>query len=156
MTRDRVSALFFLALSIAYGLLSQDIELYPGSEEEPFTARSFPLILAWSGAVIAFLILVSPPGREVEAETIFGGRYWGRVVALCFLMVAYGLAIKSVGFFISTTLFLMAGFRILGERRWKVLVFVPLPVAGAFQFVLHGLLGIYIVDPALKALGIIQ
>ena len=44
------------------------------------------------------------------------------------LMILYGLTIKSVGFLVSTTVFLLAGFLILGERRPLVLAVASLPV----------------------------
>jgi len=155
MNRDRIAALIMLAISIAYGVVAHGIELYPGSEMEPFTARTMPYILAWTGGAIAILLLLVPAPRTAPASLI-EGRQWGRVALLCLAMVGYGLTIKSVGFLLSTTAFLALGFAILGERRWRLLVFVPLPVAACFQFILHGLLGVYIEDPVLAALGIIQ
>ena len=54
-----------------------------------------------------------------------------------------------------TKLLLLAGFMILGERRWRVLLLASIPLAAGMQFILHGLLDIYIADPALELLGIV-
>ena len=35
LTRDRVGALFFLALSVAYYVMATQVELYPGDEDYP-------------------------------------------------------------------------------------------------------------------------
>ncbi len=156
VTRDRVVALLFLAGFIGYGFAAQNIPLYFGSLGEGFTARTFPTFLAWGGGIVSLILLVMPSGKpSVDNETLRGFD-WLRVGLFIVLMVAYGLTIKTVGFLVSTTLFLLLGFLILGERRVAILALASLPVAAGFQFILHGLLGIYISDPLLLALGIIQ
>ena len=155
LTADRISALVFLAVSIAYGIGAGSIELYPGSETEPFTARTFPLILAWAGGLLSFLLLIQPVGAG--DPSLFRRDFdWTRVALLCALMLAYGATIKSVGFLVSTTIFLALGFLILGERRWLLIVVVSILVATSFQYILHGLLDIYITDPLLRHFGIIK
>jgi putative tricarboxylic transport membrane protein len=155
LTGDRVAALVFLALSLAYGALALDIEIYVGTEHDPLTARTFPIALAWTGAGIALLMLALPSrdGARPVGRTSFD---WTRVAVLCVLMVAYGLALRRVGFFPSTTAFLAAGFVLLGERDWRIVVTVAPTIAAAFQYLLHGVLGIYITDPFLAALGVIE
>lgn len=154
LNRDRIGALLFLSLSIAYLILSRDIELYPGDEFEPITARTFPMVIGAAGIVISTLTLILP---TKAADRLPLAQYdWIRVAALLGLMIAYGLTIKSAGFLISTGVFLALGYRLLGEKRWGVVLGASLPVAAAFQYILHGLLGIYIQDPLLKALGVIS
>lgn len=158
ITRDRIVALIFIALSLAYINLSGDIELYPGEEEDVFNPRTFPFFVGYL-ALITSVLLFFFSGKKSAAkpETIESWQQfaWWQVGALCLTMLAYGLTIKSVGFFVSTNLFLIAGFLILGERRWYVLILAALPLTAFMQFTLHGLLNIYITDPVLKALGII-
>ena len=157
LTLDRIAGLVFLAFCIAYGLLAGNIELYFGGENEPFTARTFPTVLAWFGSIIAFLIVVLPSRDAESADAATIRRLdWRHVLPLLVLMILYGLTIKSVGFFVSTSVFLLAGFLILGERRWLVLAAAPIPIVATFQFLLHDVLGIYIADPVLQALGIIS
>ena len=152
LTRDRISALFFLALSIAYYMGATGIELYPGDEEELINAQTFPKFIAVMAGIFSLLILVLPAkGAE---EKVDWRRYdWGRPLLLCALMVAYGLTIKWPGFFLATALFLMGGFLVLGERRWWVVLVASIPVAAGFEFVLAGLLDIYIEDPFVSWIG---
>jgi len=153
--RDRVWALIFLALSVAYGVEAQQIELYFGGEDEAFTARTFPTALAWTGGITAFLLLISPVDADPRPRLReILGYDWLRVGALLALMIAYGLAIQRLGFFLSTSLFLLAGYLILGERRVWMLLLASFPVVAVFQFLLQGLLGIYLNDPFLTLIGI--
>ena len=153
ITRDRIGALFFLALAIAYSVAAGGIELYPGDEEELFNARTFPRFIGIMAALFAFLILVQP-ARDADDAVDWSAYDWGRPALLCLFMLAYGLAIKWPGFFLATSVFLAAGIVLLGERRWWLVLLASLPVAAGFEFILDGLLGIYIEDPFLSWLGL--
>ena len=153
MTKDRVSGFVLLALSLGYLFMAYQIELYPGSEEDFINAQTFPKAIGMAAALFAFLIMVIP-GKDDEGFAAWKMMDWLRPAALCVLMVLYGLTIKSVGFFLSTSVFLFAGYLLLGERRPLILLLASFPVAGAFQFILDGLLGIHIVDPFLSMLGV--
>lgn len=147
MTRDRLSALVFLALSLGYGALALRIELFPGSEDELFTARTLPLGLAAAGAVVSFLMIVLPP-RGTGKPASLAGLNWGKVAVLCGLMAFYGATITRLGFVVSTALFLVGGILLLGERRWYVVLGLAVPVALGFWVLLSRLLGIYL-EPGL-------
>ena len=152
MTRDRVSALFFLALSIAYGVIAQDIPqlVIFGAANEVMTPSTLPTALAVLGAVIAFLMLVlpappAPPGEMVDR----GFRSWRhldwlRIAGLMVAMAAYAWMLSRLGFITATSLFLIAGFFLLGERRLSVLFGASVPVVVAFWVLLTQLLGIYL------------
>ena len=153
ITHDRISALFFLALSIAYYFGAGGIELYPGDEEELINAQTFPKFIGVMAGIFSFLILVVPP--KGEAHTVSWAAFdWKRPLLLCALMVAYGLTIKWPGFFLSTSVFLIGGFLVLGERRWWAILAASIPIAAGFELILDGLLDIYIEDPFLIWLGI--
>ena len=161
MTRDRIGALFFLALSIAYGILAQDIRVLGfGAETQPFTPRTMPTALAVIGGTIAFLMLVLPPrppeskaddaadaGQiEVPGGPFAGwGRFdWWRLAGLGVTMVVYASLLTMLGFIVATTLFLMAGYLILGERRIGMLIGASLPVVVVFWAIMTQLLDIYL------------
>jgi putative tricarboxylic transport membrane protein len=149
MSKEKVGALFFLVLSIAYGLLAFDIPLTFVGEDEVFTARSMPMALAIAGAVVSFLILVLPSAKtddSTKVTAVFHGLDWKRVGLLAVLMVFYGLTIRWLGFILSTTLFLIGGFRVLGERRIKVLLLASIPLVVVFWFLMTRILGVYL-DP---------
>ena len=78
-----------------------------------------------------------------------------KVIFLVIIMIFYGLTILRVGFFLSTSIFLLFAYYFLGERRWKWMLLFSFPFVALFMFLLHGLLDIYLRDPLLKYLGII-
>ena len=72
----------------------------------------------------------------------------------CFF-IFYGFTILRVGFFLSTSIFLLFAYYFLGERRWKWMLLFSFPFVALFMLLLHGVLDIYLRDPLLKYLGII-
>ena len=149
MSKDKVGALFFLVLSIAYGVLAFDIPLTFVGVDEVFTARTLPIALAIIGGVVAFLILVLPSANTDDSGKIiatFRGLNWKQVALLALLMVLYGLTIRWIGFVLSTILFLIGGFWVLGERRIKVLLLASVPIVIVFWLLMTRILGVYL-DP---------
>lgn len=142
ITKERIGALFFLVLSIAYGYYASEIKLYPGDELDPMTARTLPYFLSAMGVVFALILLVS--GKQQDHGVSIAGLNWKPVIALMALTLAYGFSLDWLGFLIATTLFLIAGFRILGEKRIKVLLLVAVPFVFIFWFGLTQLLDIYL------------
>ena len=78
-----------------------------------------------------------------------------KVILLVVTMIFYGFTILRVGFFLSTSIFLLFAYYFLGERRWKWMLLFSFPFVALFMLLLHGVLDIYIRDPLLKYLGII-
>lgn len=153
MTKDRIGALFFLVLSLGYGLQAQEIRLLPFAAGEVFTPRTMPTALAIGGVVISLLMLVLPakdrPKRLGEGAFAGWGAFaWVKVLALGVLMVIYAYLLTRAGFIIATSLFLIGGFLVLGERRWLILGGASVPVVIAFWFILSQLLGIYLAPGA--------
>jgi len=74
---------------------------------------------------------------------------------LVVVMIVYGLTIRLVGFFLTTSLFLLSSYYLLGERRWTLMFMLSFPFVAIFMFLIHGLLDIYLTDPLLKVLGVI-
>lgn len=154
MTREHYGALFFLAVSVAYLVLTFDIELWPGAEAAPFTPRTMPFGLGAVGIVIALLMLLKAPREAAEGDEkrcaleVLKGLQWRRVVLLALLMVVYGLTIKSIGFILSTAIFLFCGFAVMGERRWPRMAVISLAVTLGFWSLLSRMLDIYL-DPGI-------
>ncbi len=166
MTTDRVSALVFLAFSIAYGVLATEIPVPPFMSSEPFTPRTMPYALSALGIALALAMLATsgPPRRartEARAAEDLGAdaeaapppekpkapeMRWGKVLILAAVMCLYGLTLKPLGFIVSTSLFLIAGYLVLGERRVWILLAASIPIVVAFWALLTQLLGIYL-DP---------
>ena len=74
----------------------------------------------------------------------WAGLDWGRVGLLTLAMVLYGALFKPLGFILATTLFLAAGFMVLGERRPLLVLAVSGGVALGFWAVMSRLLGLYL------------
>ena len=68
----------------------------------------------------------------------------GQALTFLGLMVAYALALYPIGFLLSTTLFLILGGVILGERNLKVLVPVSLFATGFVWWLVQVVLGIFL------------
>ena len=148
----RISALIFLLFFIIYSYLAGEIKVFVFDEDADFNARTFPKLISYLGIIFSFLTLVL---SKNEDEPL--GQYeWFKVFILFILVFTYGIIIKSIGFFLSTNLFLLISYYYLGVRNYKVLLLCSLPVVAGLQFMLHGLLNVYIRDPFLQFLGIIS
>jgi len=148
----RISALIFLLLFIIYSYLANEIRVFAFDENADFNARTFPKLISYLGIIVSFLTLILSKGKDEPLNQF----EWIKVLVLFVLVFTYGLIIKSVGFFISTNLFLIFSYYYLGVRNYKVLVLCSFPVVAALQFLLHGLLDVYIRDPFLKLVGVIS
>ncbi len=102
---------------------------------------------------IAGLKIILPEKTSEEVDQKFLN--YKQTLILVLIMVAYGLTIRPVGFFFSTSLFLISSYYFLGERRWLRMFMLSFPFVAIFMFLVHGLLDIYLTDPILKALGVI-
>ena len=148
----RISALIFLLIFLVYSYLAGEIRVFSFDENADFNARTFPKFISYLGIVVSFLTLVLSKNEDES----FGQYEWLKVFGLFVLVFTYGIIIKSVGFFLSTNLFLLISYYYLGVRSYKVLLFSSFPVVAGLQFMLHELLDVYIRDPFLQFLGVIS
>lgn len=146
LCRDRVGAMLFLLFCLCYGYQTSNIPLFPGDEYEPFTARTLPTILTYIGIGLALLLLVTgQPDKKSSAVLTFN---WKLLIAFLLLMALYGLGLTYIGFVFATSLFLLSGFYLLGERRKSVLFGASFPFVIAFYLLLTQGLDIYL-EPGL-------
>ncbi|KEQ18365.1 tripartite tricarboxylate transporter TctB family protein [Endozoicomonas numazuensis] len=136
--------MLFLILALVYGYNAYQIPLQPWSMDEPFTSRTLPIFLSVIGFIVALLMLILPDNEAQSPIESFTGPGRKVTLALLVLMSLFGVALKPLGFLISTTLFLLGGYWLLGERRIKVLLLASLPVAIGPWFLLAKVLGIYL------------
>jgi putative tricarboxylic transport membrane protein len=149
LTKERIGALFFLVLSMAYGYYGNDIKLLPGDEYEAMTARTVPFFLALLGIGLSLVLLVT--GNKEDDDSTAAQHEWKPVALLLLLTLMYGLSLDWIGFLLATILFLMGGFYILGERRWKILLSVSIGFVVVFWYSLTQLLEIYLAPGRLFA-----
>jgi len=148
MTKSRLGSLFFLLFSLFYFYKSFDIHLMSSALYESMTARTFPYYLGLFGILVSSLMLLFSFIKK-DKEDLFD---WENLKTFDFkkgfyfilAMIFYGFTIRTLGFIISTILFLIIGFLILGERSIKVILLTSLGVSIVFWFLLTQVLGVYI------------
>jgi len=148
----RISAFIFLLIFLIYSYLAGEIRIFAFDENADFNARTFPKLISYLGIIVSLLTLVLSKNEEENMSQY----EWISVIILFALVFSYGLLIKTIGFFVSTNLFLIVSYLYLGVRSYKVIILSSLPVVAGLQFMLHGLLDVYIRDPFLQFLGVIS
>ena len=149
----KIISLLFFILSAFYLYTAYQIQVFSFDENAAFNAKTFPIYLGYAGMFLAGLKIILP--ERLKEEVDHKVLDYKKVIFLVIIMIFYGLTILRVGFFVSTSIFLLLSYYFLGERRWKLMIIFSFPFVGLFMFLLHGLLNIYLRDPFLKYLGII-
>lgn len=139
--RDRIGALLMLVFSLAYLSQVGNIRLLPFLQDAAFNPRTLPYVLAGLGIILSIIMLFQAPKTDAGIGS-WKALSFGRAALLCLAMVVYGLGVRPLGFVFMTTLFLVAGFLIMGERNWKVIVGASFPIALFFWYLMDQILGI--------------
>lgn len=143
ITKDHIGGLVFLCLSTAYGYYTGQIPMLPGDEFEAFNAQTVPSALAIMGGILSIALLLTSridPQQKLRLE----GYDFVLVGSLLMLVMLFAVALEWLGFLISTILFLIGGYWLLGERRVKTLLTASVPFAVFIWFSLSQLLDIYL------------
>ncbi len=147
MAREKVGALLILLFSLAYGLMARKIPLSFLSQQEVFTARTMPYGLAVAGIILSLAIIVlptvDPDGKKSLADET-RGMDWSTAILLVVLMLLFGLVMKWLGFILSSIIFLLCGFWVLGERNIKLMFLSAIPLVLILWSIMSLLLGVYI------------
>tara|TARA_Y100001970_G_C13587092_1_gene533660 strand:- start:20 stop:490 length:471 start_codon:yes stop_codon:yes gene_type:complete len=149
----KIISLLFFFLSAFYLYTAYQIQVFSFDENAPFNAKTFPIYLGYTGMFLSALRMILP--EKAPEEVNHKVLDYKKVIFLVIIMIFYGLTILRVGFFLSTSIFLLFAYYFLGERRWKWMLIFSFPFVALFMFLLHGILDIYLRDPLLKYLGII-
>ena len=147
-----ISLLFFI-FSVFYLYTAHQIVVFTFDENAPFNARTFPIYLGWAGIFFSGLKIILPEKAPTEVDHKYLD--YKSIIYLILVSIIYGAVILKVGYFLSTSLFLIISYYLLGERRWLWMFLLSFPFVAIFMFLLHGVLNIYLRDPLLKYLGII-
>ena len=150
-TTKIISLLFFI-FSAFYLYIAYQIQVFSFDENAPFNARTFPIYLGYAGLFFSSLKIALPDRKPIEIDS----RHldFRKTILLVLAMIFYGATILKIGFFLSTSLFLVFAYYFLGERRWKLILIFSFPFVAIFMYLLHGLLAVYLRDPLLKYIGI--
>ena len=148
----KIISLLFFVLSAFYLYTAHQIQVFSFDENAPFNAKTFPIYLGYVGMFFSGLKLVLPDQKPVEVDA----RYleFKKTILLVLAVIFYGITILKVGFFLSTSLFLVFSYYFLGERRWRLILIFSFPFVAIFMYLLHGVLQVYLRDPLLKYIGI--
>lgn len=149
LNRELLGPGLFLALFTLYAIVAWQIPLLPFEEYETVTSATLPKVYAVFGIVVCLLSIGATLFKQAEvsdevhqplkkADVL-------RTLGLIVLMTFYSAMLEPAGFLLATSLFLIAGFFLMGERRKKVLLFASIPVAVVFWFLMTQVLGIYLV-----------
>ncbi len=145
--REKMGALFILALSAAYGIYAFKIPLIFLSQGEALNARTMPYALSIAGIVLSLLIILLPSFEKEEAITVkeaIKGLDWRRTAWFIGLLIVYSISMPWIGFVIASIGFMAGGVMILGERKFKVILLASVPLVVGLWFILTKILGMYI------------
>ena len=148
----KIISLLFFILSAFYLYTAHQIQVFSFDENAPFNAKTFPIYLGYAGMFFSGLKLVLPDQKPVEIDAKY--LEFKKTILLVLAVIFYGVTILKVGFFLSTSLFLVFSYYFLGERRWKLILIFSFPFVAIFMYLLHGVLQVYLRDPLLKYIGI--
>lgn len=141
LTKDRIGGLLMLTFCLIYTWQSQNIRVLPFQLNSSFHARTMPEVLAVLGIGLSLLVIIFPGDR---ARFTFSGQKLGLGLAFLLLMSAYGFAVRPAGFLLATSLFLMTGFAMLGERSITKLLLVSVPLVVCFWVLMNYGLSVFI------------
>ena len=150
MALDRWIALVILGICLIYGYtawFTMDDALAPFMRRNPIWPSTFPKVLSILGIVAAMIIVLGLEKAEQKEHDIDYRRLTeynlGQAVLLLALMVAYAHCLRPVGFLISTSVFLIAGAVILGDRKWHVMIPIAVIASLVVWYLVQQVLGIY-------------
>jgi len=150
---SKIISLLFFIFSGFYLYTAFQIRVFAFDENAAFNARTFPVYLGYAGLIFSALYIILPERRPSNVDVSI--LEYKKTILLVLLMIIYGVTILRAGYFLSTSIFLVLSYIVLGERRWIWVFILSFPFVAIFMYLLHGLLNIYLRDPFLKYLGII-
>ncbi len=151
MALDRWIALILLLFCLVYGYtawFSMDGELAPFMKRNPIWPSTFPKVLSIIGVITSLVILTGLEKGEQKIGEIDYRRLTdynlGQALLLLGLMVAYAFCLRTVGFLISTSCFLILGSVILGERKWHLMLPLSIGATLIVWYLVQEILGIFL------------
>ncbi len=151
-SREKITVLVLLAASTMFGVLGHDLGSVGEGAERGSASGRLLFAAALAGSLIAVLMLLSP-GKGHRSLRAVMRAYWPQLLGLGILVTGYALTLQPLGFIIATSLFLMIGSWLLGERRWQFLL-LPIPLAATLGFTLEAAFGLALGDPLMQAFGL--
>ena len=149
---SKIISLLFFIFSGFYLYTAHQIQVFTFDENAAFNAKTFPIYLGYAGLIFSALYVILPETKPSEIDlTVLD---YKKTILLIILMILYGITILRAGYFLSTSIFLIFSYIVLGERKWIWIIILSFPFVAVFMYLLHGLLNIYLRDPFLQYIGI--
>ena len=149
---SKIISLLFFIFSGFYLYTAHQIQVFAFDEDAAFNAKTFPIYLGYAGLIFSALYIILPETKPSNVDLKILD--YKKTIILVILMILYGLTILRIGYFLSTSLFLVSSYIVLGERKWIWIFILSFPFVPIFMYLLHGLLNIYLRDPFLQFIGI--
>ena len=129
----KIISLLFFVLSAFYLYTAHQIQVFAFDEGAPFNAKTFPIYLGYAGLVFSALYIILPETKpsNVDLKVLD----YKKTITLVILMILYGLTILRIGYFLSTSIFLVLSYIVLGERKW-IWIFIIFIYFNFFTFIL--------------------
>lgn len=153
MALDRWIALVIFGVACAYGysaFFTMDQLLPPFMHRNPIWPSTFPKVIAVLTLITSLVVLLGLEKASGEQKTPdidyrrLGDYQIGKALLLLGLMALYALALRPLGFLLSTVAFLSIGAVILGERKFHYLIPIAAVAAGVVWYLVEGVLGIFL------------
>ena len=150
---DKWIAAVFFAVTLAYGYSTLTYKLLPFERNMEFLPTTLPTALAVIAVLLCLLVILTPSqqSEENDGETddvgiveYFAQYELGQAMYLVGAMIAFALALRPIGFLVTTTLFLVASGWILGERRPRIMIPVAAFTAFSIWYLVQETLGLYL------------
>lgn len=139
LKKDQLIGGILVVMGIAAIIMSMQIKVKTGSTDPG--SRIFPLMA--SGLLMVCGIGVTLTADNGEGKGFLDKTGWKKLILSFVIMICYVLALKYIGFVISTPVFLYIITTLLanGEKLavWKKLIYIAV-ITGSFYYLLHGLL----------------
>ena len=149
---SKIISLLFFIFSGFYLYTAYQIRVFAFDENAAFNARTFPVYLGYAGLIFSALYIILPERRPSNVDVSI--LEYKKTILLVVLMIIYGITILKAGYFLSTSIFLVLSYIVLGERKWVWIFTLSFPFVAIFMYLLHGLLNIYLRDPFLQYIGV--
>lgn len=147
LTKARIGGFMLLLFSAFYAWKIGDIRLLPFQANQSFTPRTMPTVLATLAIILSLAVIIfggnKDPQRLAEPFSL-GNLNWQLGLAFLVIMSIYGLSVRPLGFLLSTTVFLIAGYMMLGERRPIPLFLASAPLVFLFWALMNYGLSVFI------------
>lgn len=152
MRLDKWIAVLFLLGGLIYGYAALNYPLLPFERNMSFLPNTLPIALSVLAIIISLFIIVAPVKTGDDEADVLGGidlarlRDYkiGQAAMLIGVMILYALALRPVGFLVSTTLFLTGAGYVLGERKFHIMIPVALVGAAVIWALVDLVLGIFL------------